>query len=82
MSLILEWLTYQGSNMLRVIVNGVSFYTTEKRIKDRVVGTDSNLNEAIYQLYSNMFNAVGMASTIRIYDIKMKHHNFDIQINR
>jgi hypothetical protein len=68
--------------MLRVIVNGVSFYTTEKRIKDRVVGTDSNLNEAIYQLYSNMFNAVGMASTIRIYDIKMKHHNFDIQINR
>lgn len=68
--------------MLRVIVNGVSFYTTEKRIKDRVVGTDSNLNEAIYQLYSNMFNAVGMASTIRIYDGKMKQHSFDIQINR
>lgn len=67
--------------MLRVIVNGVSFYTTEKRIKDRVVGTDSNLNEAIYQLYSNMFNAEdGMYKSI--YDSKMKHHSFDIQINR
>lgn len=68
--------------MIRVIANGVSFYTTESRIKRRVVGSDSNLNEAIFQLYSNMFNAVGIGSTIRIYDSKMKQHNFDIQINK
>jgi hypothetical protein len=68
--------------MLRVIVNGVSFYTTEKRIKDRVVGTDTNLNEAVYQLYSNMFNAVGISTTMRVYDSKMKQHSYDIQINR
>jgi type I restriction-modification system DNA methylase subunit len=68
--------------MFRVIVNGVSFYTTEKRIKDRSVGSDSNLNEAIYQLYSNLFNATGIATTTVVYDSKMKRHSYDIQINR
>ena len=68
--------------MFRVIVNDVSFYTTEKRIKDRAVGSNSMLNEAIYQLYSNMFNAVGIGSTTVVYDSKMKRHSFDIQINR
>lgn len=67
--------------MIRVIVNGISFYTTEARIKRRTVGSDSNLNEAIYQLYSNMFNAVGIASTITLYDNKMKKHSYDIQLN-
>ena len=68
--------------MFRVIVNDVSFYTTEKRIKDRAVGSNSMLNEAIYQLYSNMFNAVGIGSTTVVYDSKMKRHSFAIQINR
>lgn len=68
--------------MMRVIVNGISFYTTEKRIKDRLVGSDSQLNEAVYQLYSNMFNATGIASTTRVYDSNMKQRSFAIQINR
>lgn len=68
--------------MIRVIVNGVSFYTTAARIKRREVGDNSNLNEAIYQLYSNLFNAVGIASTMTIYDSKMRKHQYDIQINK
>ena len=67
--------------MVRVIVNGVSFYTTKARIKNRTVGDNSNINEAIYQLYSNLFNAVGIGSTISLYDSKMKKHTYDIQIN-
>ena len=67
--------------MIRVIVNGVSFYTTRARIKNRSVGDNSNLNEAIYQLYSDLFNAVGIGSTISLYDSKMKKHTYDIQIN-
>jgi hypothetical protein len=67
--------------MVRVIVNGVSFYTTKSAIKNRRVGDNSNLNEAIAQLYSNMFNAVGIGTTMHIYDSKMKKHTYDIQIN-
>jgi nitric oxide synthase oxygenase domain/subunit len=72
----------KGSKMIRVIVNGVSFYTTESRIKRREVGDNSNLNEAIYQLHSNLFNAVGIASTMTVYDSKMQKHKFDIQITK
>ena len=67
--------------MVRVIVNGVSFYTTKKAIKERRVGSDSNLNQAIYSLYENMFNAVGIASRVVTYDHQMKQNSFDIQIN-
>ena len=67
--------------MVRIIVNGVSFYTTKARIKSRTVGDNTNINEAIYQLYSNLFNAVGIGSTISLYDSKMKKHTYDIQIN-
>lgn len=67
---------------MRVIVNGVSFYTTSTRIKQRTVGDNSNLNEAIYQLHSNLFNAVGIASTITLYDSKMNRHSFDIQLSK
>jgi len=68
--------------MFRVIVNGVSFYTTEKRIKDRLVGSDSLLNQAVYQVYSTMFNADGVGTTVRVYDSKMNPRSFNIQINR
>jgi hypothetical protein len=67
--------------MVRVIVNGVSFYTTRARIKSRTVGSDTNLNEAVAQVYSNLFNAVGIATTMSLYDSKMKKHTYDIQIN-
>ncbi len=68
--------------MIRVIANGISFYTTEARIKRREVGDNSNLNEAIFQLYSNMFNAKGIGSTVTLYDGKMRKHVFDIQITK
>jgi hypothetical protein len=67
--------------MIRVIVNGVSFYTTKSAIKNRRVGDNTNLNEAIAQLYSNMFNAIGIGTTMHIYDSKMRKHTYDIQIN-
>lgn len=68
--------------MMRVIVNGVSFYTTESRIKSRTVGSDTNLNEALALLHSNLFNGLGIGSTISLYDSKMKKHTYDIQIDR
>ena len=67
--------------MVRVIVNGVSFYTTKARIQRGEVGSDSALNAAIYQLYSNMFNARGIAQTIHSYDEKLKKQSWQIQID-
>ena len=67
--------------MVRVIVNGVSFYTTKKAIKERRVGFDTNLNQAIAALFENMHNAVGIGSRVVTYDNQMKQNSFDIQIN-
>jgi len=67
--------------MIRVIVNGVSFYTTRARIKSRNIGSDSTLNLAVAQLYENMHNAVGISSRIHVYDNKMNRVSYEIQIN-
>lgn len=67
--------------MIRVIVNGVSFYTTKSRIVNRTVGDNTNLNEALALLYGDLFNAVGIATTMHVYDSKMNKHTYDIQIN-
>ena len=66
--------------MIRVIVNGISFYTTKSRIKSRTVGSDTNLNEALALVFGDMFNAVGIGTTMHVYDSKMRKHTYDIQI--
>ena len=67
--------------MVRVIVNGISFYTTRARIKNRTVGDNTNLNEALALVYADLFNGVGIGTTMHIYDSKMRKHTYDIQIN-
>ena len=65
----------------RVIVNGVSFYTSGAAIK-RGVGDLISLNTAVRQLFVNMFNAIGISSRISVYDEKMKQVTYDIQITK
>jgi hypothetical protein len=65
----------------RVIVNGVSFYTSGAAIK-RGVGDSINVNIAVRQLFENMFNAVGIGSTIHLYDHKMNKVSYDVQISK
>jgi hypothetical protein len=67
--------------MVRVIVNGVSFYTTKSKIKSRSVGDNTNLNEALALVFADLHNAVGIGTTMHIYDSKMRKHTYDIQIN-
>ena len=66
----------------RVIVNGVSFYTSEKAIKECRVGDNTTINSAIKCLYGNLFNATGIAQTIYAYDSKMNRNSYSIQLNR
>ena len=65
----------------RVIVNGVSFYTSGAAIK-RGVGDSINVNIAVRQLFENMFNAIGISSTMHVYDHKMNRVSYDVQISK
>jgi hypothetical protein len=65
----------------RVIVNGVSFYTTGAAIK-RGVGDNVSVNTVVRQLFENMFNAIGIASTMTVYDHKMDRVKYDVQISK
>jgi hypothetical protein len=67
--------------MVRVIVNGVSFYTTKRAIREQRVGDNIAINQAVAALYSNMFNATGISSRVLTYDNKMQQKYYDIQIN-
>lgn len=65
----------------RVIVNGVSFYTTGAAIK-RGVGDSVSVNTVVRQLFENLFNANGIASTMTVYDNKMNRVSYDVQISK
>lgn len=64
-----------------VIVNGVSFYTSAAAIK-RGVGNSVSVNTVVRQLFENMFNAVGIGSTMHVYDHKMNKVTYDVQISK
>jgi hypothetical protein len=65
----------------RVIVNGVSFYTTGASIK-RGVGDSVSVNIVVRQLFENLHNAIGIASTLVVYDDKMNRVSYDVQISK
>lgn len=67
---------------VRMIVNGVSFYTTTAAIK-RGVGDFGNINLICQLALDNMRKekSVGFAGRSVIYDNKMKRSEFDYQIS-
>ena len=65
----------------RVIVKGVSFYTTGASIK-RGVGDFVGVNTVVRQLFEDMHNAIGIASTMHVYDHKMNRVSYDVQISK
>ena len=67
--------------MIRVIVNGVSFYTTGAQIK-RGVGDFSLVNTAVQLCNKNMGKNRGHGQTFRVYDDKMRMTQYDVQISR
>lgn len=65
----------------RVIVNGVSFYTTGAAIK-RGVGDSVSVNTVVRQLFENLFNGIGISSRMHVYDHKMERVTYDVQITK
>ena len=65
----------------RVIVNGVSFYTSAAAIK-RGVGDYSLINTAVRLCAEEMGNSEGFGKSYTIYDSKMRKTSFDVQISK
>ena len=66
---------------IRVIVNGVSYYTTRAALKKQTSSDHSMQNTALYHALIMMKKDLGIATTVILYDGKMKRHPFDIQLS-
>lgn len=68
---------------LRLIINGVSMYTTSAAIK-RGIGDHSTINVVAQMALHNMLKNgdIGCGGQQRVYDSKMKCTSYDYQINR
>jgi hypothetical protein len=66
---------------IRVIVNGVSYYTTRAAIKKRSSSDFGLQNDALFFALESMGKNAGYATTVRYYDHKMKQHSYDVQLS-
>jgi hypothetical protein len=80
-----QWVQGLNNNQrIRAIVNGVGYITT---VKDALSGpfvTQSNaMNSALLSLSwaKQKDNATGICRRVKVYDDKLQHINFDIQID-
>lgn len=70
--------------MIRVIVNGISFYTTKRAIRESRIGDNRFLNEYLRDAYLGMIRRgdAGVGTRITVYNSKNSSTVYDIQINR
>jgi adenylylsulfate kinase-like enzyme len=69
-------------NKVRVIVNGVSFFTTKAQIK-RGVGDNASINYFVQAALEQCIREgiKGLGRTYHMYNAKMKSTPLDLQIN-
>jgi len=70
------------SNKVRVIVNGVSFFTTKAQIK-RGVGDNASINYFVQSALEDCIRegVAGLGKTYRAYNGNMQSTSYDLQIN-
>lgn len=80
-----QWVQGLNNNQrIRAIVNGVGFITT---VKDALSGPFVTQSNAIHSALMSLSwakqkdNATGIAHSVKVYDNKMQHVNFDIQLD-
>jgi len=65
---------------IRVIVNGVSYFSTTTALKKQTSSCHSMQNAALAFALDVMGKNLGLGKTVILYDGKMKRHEFDIQL--
>lgn len=80
-----QWIQGLNNNQrIRAIVNGIGYITT---VKDALSGpfvTQTNaMHSALLSLSwaKQQDNATGINRSVKVYDDKMQHINFDIQVD-
>lgn len=69
--------------MTRIIINGISFYTTWKRVKEGTVSDHTSINTAVSAAYKQMYGGYySVATTVTVYDHNMKRIEYNVQIDR
>jgi len=67
---------------MRVIMNGVSFYTSKKAILELRAGDNTMQNQALLNALTLMGKDAGIATTIRGYALhSFEMQKFDIQLS-
>jgi hypothetical protein len=66
---------------IRVIINGVHFYTNTSAINKQVVGDNSLQNVALKFALDCMGKNSGIGRDVHLYDHKMNKHTFQIQLS-
>lgn len=65
---------------LRVIVNGVSYYSTTTALKKQTSSCHTMQNAALRFALDCMGTSQGIGRNVVLYDGKMHKHSFDIQL--
>jgi hypothetical protein len=80
-----QWITGLNNNQrIRAIVNGVGFITT---VKDALSGPFNTQTNAMYSALMSLSyakqqdNATGIGRRFKVYDHKMHHIEYDIQVD-
>ena len=80
-----QWISGLNNNQrIRAIVNGVGFITT---VKDALSGPISTQTNAMHSALMGLSyakqqdNATGIGRRFKVYDNKMRHIEYDIQVD-
>ena len=65
---------------IRVIVNGVSYYSTTTALKKQTSSCHTMQNAALFYALDRMGKNLGVGTTVVLYDNKMHRHSFDVQL--
>ena len=66
---------------MRVIVNGVSYYSNHTALKKQTSSCHTLQNTALFFALDKMGKNLGVATTVVLYDNKMKRYSYDVQLS-
>ncbi len=71
-----------NSQRIRVILNGIGFYTTVKGATELPFSTHNTaMYSALTKLAHTKDNATGIATTVAVYNHKMEREEFNVQVD-
>jgi len=71
-----------NSQRIRVILNGIGFYTTVKRSNELPFATQNTaIQSALIQLSNNIEKCTGIGTRVTVYNHKLEQEVFDVQVD-